>query len=291
LNNLLIQITGAAVLIAAIGWGYWAWVRPHNVSAEAKALLALIIMTAAGGLIGSTGWWTDNPNAFSWDLPPLASRMLGAAGMSFGVVAVMALRRPTHTRLQLILLMLFVYLVPLAVAIVLFHLDRFDPNAPITYAFFTVVGMMVLPTMWFLWRRPAVLPDEAKDTAPPHPLVSIWLICVGIVTALWGLVLFITDNGPVAGVWVWPGDLLTSRLIAVMLLTVAAACFYSKRYDSAARMTLAIMIVYGFGAVIAGLINLTVGRPEPALYVRALGAIAIVSAVLLFRRELLKKEG
>jgi len=59
--------------------------------------------------------------------------MLAAAGWSFALVCWLALERPSLPRLRLVVIMLFVYLTPLAVAILLFHLSRFDWMAPITY--------------------------------------------------------------------------------------------------------------------------------------------------------------
>ncbi len=284
MNNLLIQLTGALVLLAAIGWGYTHWVRRHADGIEAKLLLMLLILTLTGGFIGSVGWWIDDTNAFSWDLPPLASRMLGAAGWAFGAAALMALRRPVETRIRLILLMLSLYLVPLAGAIVAFHLDRFDFSAPIAYAFFGIVIAMIVPTLWFLFRRPVIIADSAWEVAPPTVSTRNWLAFVALVTGVWAIALFVSDRGPVASVWVWPGDLLTSRLIAVMLLTIAAACAASVRAAGAARMTLAVMMVYGFGVVLAGLLNLAAGKPVPALYTLSFAGIGMVSA-FLFNRQ------
>lgn len=83
----------------------------------------------------------DHPSSFSWDLPPLASRMLAAAGWAFGVATLAALQRPVPHRTGL--LMLATYLAPLLAAVLLFHLD---PYAPITYAFFAIVLLLNAPT-------------------------------------------------------------------------------------------------------------------------------------------------
>src|SRR6186997_2032508 len=125
MNDIAVQFLGLLVFLSVIAGAYWRWVRPHNINLETKGVLLLIIATMVGGLVGSTGWWFDVPQAFSWDLPPLASRMLAAAGWAFGAAAFMTLQRPTASRLRLVLLMLAVYLIPLAIAIVLFHLNRF----------------------------------------------------------------------------------------------------------------------------------------------------------------------
>lgn len=282
MDNIVVQILGLVVLFAAVSGGYWRWIRPRpNLHMQAKGVLLLLILTMAGGLVGSTGWWFDEPRAFSWDLPPLASRMLAAAGWAFGAATIMTLQRPTTRRIRLVLLMLAVYLIPLAVAIVLFHLDRFDPNAPITYAFFIIVASLVIPTLWYLVRPAVVLPDA--PISPTSSAVRGWLLVVAAITALWGIALFITDSGPISLVWVWPGDLLTSRLIAVMLLTLATAAFYSLRDADTARVTLVVLVVYGLGAALANLWSATAGKPVQPLYVLVFGVMGIISLVLLTR--------
>ncbi len=285
MNDIVIQIAGLITLIVAIGGGYWRWVRPHNnLTLQAKGLLLLVIMTMAGGLIGSTGWWVDEPRAFAWDLPPLASRMLAAAGWAFGATTLAALQRPTRQRLRLVLLMIAVYLIPLAIAIVVFHMDQFDFSAPIAYAFFIIVTALVIPTLWYLVRPPVVILDDHQEKPPSQP-IRIWLSVVAAVTALWGIALFITDSGPVSLIWVWPGDLLTSRLIAAMLLTITTAALYSLRGSDVARVTLVVLVVYGLGAALANLWNATAGKPIQPLYVLAFGLIGIISLVLFMQRQ------
>ena len=280
MNDIAVQILGLLVFFAVIAGAYWRWVRPHNINLETKGALLLIIGTMVGGLVGSTGWWFDVPQAFSWDLPPLASRMLAAAGWSFGAATFMTLQSPTMSRIRLVLLMLAVYLIPLAAAIVLFHLNRFDPNAPITYAFFIIVRGLVIQTLWYLVRCPLVL-TESNSILPPAQPIRLWLMIVALVTALWGVALFVTDSGPINLIWVWPGDLLSSRLIAVMLLTVTTAALYSLNNADVARVTLVVMIVYGFGAALANLWSITAGKPVQPLYALVFAVIGLVSLVML----------
>ncbi|MCA0455175.1 MAG: hypothetical protein LCI00_14465 [Chloroflexi bacterium] len=279
MDNILVQFLGLMALILAVGGGYWHWIRSRvGLDWQAKGVLLLLVATMAGGLIGSTGWWIDDPSAFSWDLPPLASRMLAAAGWAFGAATFMTLQRPTRRRVRLVLLMLAVYLIPLAVAIVFFHLDRFDPTVPITYAFFILVILLVVPTLWYLIRPPMALADKSHTAT--SVIVRRWLLVVASVTALWGFALFITDNGPIPLIWVWPGNLLTSRLIAVMLLTIATAALYSLDDADTARVTLVVVLVYGFGAALANLWSVTAGRPVQPLYVLVFGLMGVMSLVL-----------
>lgn len=274
----------ALILVTVLGivaWGYWRWIRLREVSIQGKGMLLLTIVTFVGGLVGSVGWWLDDPRSFSWDLPPVASRMLASAGWAFGVATLAALQRPVPHRLRLVMLMLAAYLVPLLVAVPLFHLDRFDPAAPITYGFFALVLSMTVAALWYLFQQPAIVPDEPAGSLPPTPLVGAWLGLVAAVTALWGLALFITDNGLSSLIWAWPGDLLTSRLIAVMLLTIAVGAAYALRYADVSRVMLGMIAVYGFGVTLANLWNILASKPVNPSYVGAFGIIFLVSATLL----------
>jgi len=176
--------------------------------------------------------------------------------------------------------MLAVYLTPLAAAILIWHRDRFNPGAAITYAFFIIVAGMVVPTLWFLIRPPRPI-ARREDRQPATPLLSLWLTVVAIVTGLWGLALFLTDQGPTALIWAWPGDPLTSRLIGVMLLTIMAGALLSRRSADLARIVLLATIVYAIGLTAASLWGLMLGQPLRPGYAFAFAAIAIGSALTL----------
>lgn len=282
LLDLLFQTAGVVVFLGAIGLGYRRWVARYGgaLDIQQRGVLLLLIVTLAGGLIGSPVWWVDDPRAFAWDLPPLAGRMLGAAGWSFVALCLAALEYPTRGRIRLALVMLAVYLTPLAIAILIWHRGRFDPGAAITYAFFIIVAGLVVPTLWFLIHppRPVAL-REARQ--PAAPLLSRWLTIVAIVTGLWGLALFLTDHGPTTLIWAWPGDLLTSRLIGVMLLAIMAGALHSRRSADLARIVLLTTIVYAIGLTAASLWGLLLGQPARPGYAVAFAAIAIGSALAL----------
>ena len=280
--ELLAQLAGLLLLIGSVRFGYLQWVRPHATTPASRGLLMLMVATLMGGFIGSPFWWTDQVWSFSWDLPPLASRMLGAAGWAFFVVALLVLRRPTHRRLRLILLLLFIYLVPLTVAILVFHLDRFDFSRPITYAFFAVVVPMDIATIWYLLRQPQIIPDEARDALPATIVVQVWLCIVATITALWGIALFVTDSGPSSTIWAWSGDLLSSRLIGVMLLTIATGALYAFRYADTARIMLTMIEVYSLGLAVAASWNMLYDLPIKPLYTAVFGIILLVTSVLLW---------
>lgn len=277
------QLAGLIALLAGIGIAYRVWIRPRatHLNGPSRGLLMLLVLTMLGGLIGSTGWWFDNPSAFSWDLPPLASRMLGSAAVAFAAANLMALRQPSFRRVRLVLL---IYLLPLAAAIVLFHLNRFDPTAPITAVFFIVVIGMILAGGWYLLRQPVVVPDYDHDARPTDAITRAWLTGLGEVMGVGGLALFLTDTGSDL-IWLWPGDLLTGRLIAAMLLTLCAAALYSRRFAEPARITLVVIVIYGLGVIVSNLINLLGDKPLKPVYIVVFGVAGLISAGLLFRER------
>lgn len=251
----------------------------------------LVILTFAGGSIGSFSWWFDVAGSFAWDLPALAGRMLGSAGWSFAFAAFVALQRPTFLRMRLVMLMLFVYLAPLAVAIVLLHLDRLDFTAPITYPFFAVVALLAGGAGWYLWRRTRVLPaaQEPPDARPSLGLRA-WLWVIAEITGGWSVALAITDAGPVREIWAWPGNPLSSRLIAAMLITVAICSAWATRHADPARIMAGVTVIYGLGLSVASILGAlgtrSVYTSELTGYVAVFTLMAAGSVLVLLRAGL-----
>jgi hypothetical protein len=216
--------------------------------------------------------------------------MLAAAGWSFVALCLAALGRPTPGRIRLALVMLAVYLAPLAAAILLWHLDRFDPRAPITYAFFAIVGALLIPNLWLLARPPRPIPGYADDGRAPTHILTLWLGIVALVAGLWGLALFLTDRGPSPLIWAWPGDLLTSRLIGVMLLTIMAGALLGRRNADLARVALGVTIVYTLGLTAASLWGLALGQPTRPAYTIVFAGIAVGSWLALASARPLRAE-
>ena len=285
MSTMAVQLLAAALLGITLWLAYRKWVRPHkDLDWQQRGALLLTLLALAGGLLGSPFWWLDEPRSFAWDLPPLASRMLASAGVSFFVLCVLALQRPTFRRIRLVMLLLFVYLAPLAAAIFLFHLDRFDPAQPITYAFFAIALVMTVASTWYLVRPSrGILPGAPSDATAPDALAKGWLSAVALVMGVWGVALFITDRGPSDLIWVWQGDLLSSRLIGAMLLAIAAGSAYSLRHGDISRVMLATTSTYALGLAIASLWNVVAGKPIKPAYLAVFGVVFAVSVILLAR--------
>lgn len=267
-----------ALLIVLLALGFHRWggrdLGPSGVDAVAKFVL---ISTAIGGLLGTPFWWLDLPPSFAWDLPPVASRMLAAAAFAFGLAGILVLERPSEPRTRLYLMLIVIYLLPLAIAVVLLHLDRFDFAAPVTYGFFAVVIVLVVGSLVALARGTG----DAAGAARPDPAVSIWFYVAGILLGLWGIALFLVPTTAFPLIFNWAKDPLTSRLIAAMLFTIAAAFLLSRHDASRARLSLAFAGSYGVGVVAACLMNAASGLPVPPLYAAGFAAVAIVSLLLL----------
>jgi hypothetical protein len=286
MSDLLVQLLGLLGLATGLFLGYRKWIQPRTgLSRQAQGLFLLLILTMMGGFLGSFGWWMDDPRAFSWDLPPLAGRMLAAAGWAFAVACYMALGKPTYERVRLNLWMLFVYLTPLALTIFAFHLDYFDPRAPITYAFFLIVGIMIAATSWYLYKQPKILSDDLQDSSLLNKTVRIWLSMISLVMFLWGAALFATDSGPSKLIWVWAGDLLSSRLIGVMLLTIAVGAGYSRKTADTAKLMLAMLLTYSAGIAIASAWGALSGKPVVFSYLIVFGLVGGISSLLLTKNN------
>jgi hypothetical protein len=271
------------VLLGFEWWGYRRWIKPHasHLTLSGKLMLFLIILTMVGGFLGPFVWWINQPGTFAWSLPPLAARMLASAGWCFAFAGFLALQYPSQRRLRLILLMLVIYMAPLVVALLLFHRDRLDFAAPITYPFLAVASILTLGSLWFFFRQPEVLPNGPKDLQPSSAVTRVWLGLIAFVTAVWGVALFLTDKGPLTAIWVWPGDLLSSRLISVMLLTIAISAMYSLRYADTSKIMTGITMIYGLGLAIASLWNMFAGKPIKMAYLVVFSLIFFGSLIVM----------
>src|SRR5438105_4711857 len=93
-------------LLIGLAIGYALCVRPREAHLDMQGKLCLLfcILTLCGAAFGAIPWWFDNREAFASDLPPLASRMLGAAAFSFVVAGVLVLINPTVEKTRLLML-------------------------------------------------------------------------------------------------------------------------------------------------------------------------------------------
>ena len=83
MGGLLVQFLGLFALLGFAAWGYRHWIGPRQVGIQGKGMLLLCVVTLVGVLLGSTGWWIDDPRSFSWNLPPSpAGCWLPQAGLS-----------------------------------------------------------------------------------------------------------------------------------------------------------------------------------------------------------------
>jgi hypothetical protein len=284
----MLVLLALLILLASIGLGYVVWIRPieSRLDLRSKGALLFIVLTVFGAFWGALPWWFDDESSFAWDLPPLASRMLGAAGFTFVVAALFTLFRPNYDKLRLMLAMIAVYMLPLAVAILAFHLDRFDFSEPVVWGFFPLVAIMCGVVSFFLLNTPSVGLASTPTASETHALSKVWFLAVAAVTVLWGLALFVTDEGFSSEIWAWPGDLLSSRLISVMLLTLATVALYAVLHPSTTAMALAVTATYGLLGALANIWQDFLGKPVKYEYVGVLAIIGVVSVMLLLRHLL-----
>jgi len=287
----LLELVLALMLLTCgvcIGWRRWVWPSRGQLDHQATGMLALAILAVVGGAIGSPFWWRDDPNSFSWMLPPLAARLLGAAGAAFALTGCYALEHRSERLVRAYIALLAVYLTPLVIVILMFHLDRFNWHAPITYAFFAISGGMALAAIWHLGRGTTLganVAAAAEQTVPPMVRCWLWVVAIGV--GLWGISLFVYPTFPWPELFIWPQDELSSRLIAAMLLTLATAAVLGLQSTDRARMSLWMFTAYGTGAAAACLWTAIGGKPVPASYTGAFSGLALGSifCLLCLRRE------
>ncbi len=233
--------------------------------------------TTAGGVIGAPFWWAGIPGSFAWTPAPLAFRFLAVAGLAFATVGVQVMARPESPRLRALMAMLTLYLVPLVGVILILHADRLDWQAPVVWGFVTIAGGLGLAALAGLARIPVARPG------PASPQRWLWTVAAALFL-LWGLALFAWPAGPVAALWLWPADALTSRLIGAMLLTIGLmAALAARRADLAGLMASGIA-VYGLGVALACLLHAAAGRPLPWAYLGTLGIAGALAALRTLRR-------
>jgi len=276
--TIFVGVVLTALLAAALAYASRKYGSP--VRGRALFLLGLPALTLLGGFIGGFPWWFDVQGSFAWDTPPLASRMLASAAWSFALLSFTALQRPSHRRLRLYLWMLAVYMLPLTIAIMLFHLDRFDFSVPFVWSFFFIVVILDFSAVFFLLRQPEIVSAPERDRLPSSIKMKTWLGLVFIITIAWSLALFTTDQGPIAAIWAWKGDLLSSRLIGAMLATLAAGALYAFPRRDTSLVVLATTAAYGIGLAIASAWNILAGKPVNALYMFVFGSLGLGSAML-----------
>ncbi|MCK0169477.1 hypothetical protein MWU53_00230 [Aliiroseovarius sp. S1123] len=259
------QIVGMVLLFGTVWLGNFLWRhRLGHRPSRVEALAAFVLLgTLAGGFWGAFAWWQNLPYAFSWPLPGLAARMLAAAGWSFALASALALWRPYPTHLRLVLLMLWVYLAPLTAAILTQHLDRFDFTREVTVAFFIIVVLLLVTSSFSLLALPR---QDLGTEEPPNSLSSWALGLIGAVAGLWAVTLFLKPDGPWPLIWPWPGDALTTRLIASMFLTIAVGAIAARPDQQLGRTVFWTTITYGVGVVIAGVAHVMTAEPSPMGY-------------------------
>lgn len=144
---------------------------------------------------------------------------------------------------------------------------------------------MTIAAGWYLIWQPSILNGADTTPAGPDLLTRLWLRLIATLTGLWGLALFMTDQGFSSLIWVWPGDLLTSRLIAVMLLSISVGAVASLRDADLSRVMLAVTLTYGLGLALASLWNAFAAKPVKLAYLLVFGLIFIGSTLLLLRKR------
>ena len=269
-----------ALLLAAMVPGRLVWKRRLYLAGITGLPGWLIMSTTVGGFLGAPFWWFDLPASFAWDLPPLASRMLAAASLAFGLTGFFVLRRPAENLCRFYNTLIAVYLVPLTMAAVLFDRERFDFSLPVTYGFFAIVVVLSTGSVSALFP-PMDSMRATEVVEPPSSAFRTGFAFLAAAFCVWGIALFVVPE-ELSGTWsLWPGDTLTSRLNAAMKLALAAAFAMASRDRKQIAPALMFASVYGFGVLAACLVNLMRGDIAPLSYAAVFGLLGMISTGML----------
>jgi hypothetical protein len=260
-SDLIMQIAGLGALIAALGAGYWRWIRPSKVGAELSSaptrdILSLaqrwlILLALCDSLLAAPFWWADQSFSFAWDLPASASRMLAMAGLALAAMCLYTLERPTRSRMRLIMILLAVYAAPLGAALLIAHRNQLNFASPMTLALLILLGVYAIGGGWLAWRPPADPPETEEDVQPVRHSYNAWLFATSLFCLMWGGWLYATDAGPLDAIWLWPGYPMSTRLMGVMMLALSAGSALGWRSLLAARVILLGMTLYGIGVALS----------------------------------------
>lgn len=269
-------VAGAIFAVAlAVGFRRW-WSSGGKERGLARGVL---IVATVGGFVGAPFWWFNLPASFAWDLTPLASRLLAAAAVSFGLAGLVALERGGAAVRDMMTALVAIYLLPLAAFVLFLHTDRLDFSAPIAWGFVAAaVGLGCSALFAVRTWQPARQAGVDVDT-----YVASIMLLAGLAIGLWGIAMLVQPAAPIRQAFPWPRDPLTARLIAAMLLTLGAALLWGRQDRQTAGIALLLAGAYGVGVVFACIPAFVYGTPFPRLYAAVFGLLAVVSVLLCAR--------
>lgn len=266
MSSVLWQVLGFGLFLILAWVGETALQRVSPRRGAERQARGLMLATGLGGLIGAWPWAMAVPHAFAWSLPAGAAHLLGLAGISFALIMALILWTGTVSALRFGCWLILIYLAPLAVAIFARHLDRFDFGAPVTWVFVAIVLILSLTAALSLLR----LPFNQRGLPGREGTV------IGLLALALGGVLFAWPEGPWTFLWPWPGDPLTTRLIASMALSVGVGGILAAG-PAERRLALTLALVYGLGVVAVVALAFAIQGSGPVLYALVWAAIAALA--------------
>jgi hypothetical protein len=191
-----------------------------------------------------------------WSLTPFNTRFLGAIYASELLAATVALlvNRWAPARLILPQAVTFTAVVTLGSLV---HLDRFDPQRRVTWAWFVLYIVPLVVLAYYLWRYRRLPPAEP---APPAPAWRAYLLGQGIVLGLYGIGL-LAAPGLFSAFWPWPIDVFHGQVYSAVFLTGAVGSLVLARAAAPIEF-------------------LTEGLAQTALGLLAIAGLAIVDAAV-----------
>ena len=251
--------------------------RPMTRRERSEAMVAAAVF--AGGLWGAPAWWFGAEGSFPIALDPQTGRFLAAAAAVFALAALITLIRPTRQRMRYLMMMLLLYLGPLAAALIVWHREALDWSEPAAWGF-ALAMVLLIPGALLGLLLPAGL-CKAVDVRPPSRGARMILGLAGLGAWAWGLGLYILPAGPLPELWLWQGDPLVSRLMASGLFALAGAALIGAFAGRHSATALFLVILWGAGLALAVQPEYQAGDPLPWVWVGVWAGLAVLAAIQL----------
>jgi hypothetical protein len=250
-------------------------------------LLTLALL--GGGLIGGLLNYFLVSGNWPWLMPPLASRFLAGAAAAYVVGSAIVLTRRDWLESEFLLFTVVAYGIPLGFAVLL-QADLIDWSKPVAWEFLGIVTVALAICFYYLWKNRNLAAAESKQ--PLTSLTHRYLLALGILTTIVGLLVYFIPKQsgflwPWAALDVWKH--LDSRLIASMLLTIAAGALVVKWRNDKGTLGVMLPMLWAY-CIVAGSGILLHATTTPAfvlpdiIYI-VIFAIVGLGGLFIYRRE------
>lgn len=265
--------------------------RPDALDHEANPRIRLdlrVFMLVEIGILAPTGAGMffaieRTQEVWPWELTPFNSRFIGGFYLAAAMAAAIVLIHGRWAPARVLTTLAFVF-TGLVLIVSIIHVDRFDPDRPLTWVWFALYGLLPLYTGYALWTHRRLRAAGSK--------ASRWLLAALVVPTVlmgaYGLGLLVAPV-TLTGFWPWPVDAFHGRLYAAVPLTPAIAALLLLRYAPPADLfgtgvtlfAASAWIILGVAVTDASTDSVDWGSVEPWIWVGAFTYVAVLGIAMV----------